>query len=267
MKKARSLRTPIGYYGGKQKLAAQILSFIPSHTTYVEAFCGGAAIYFAKQASGVEVLNDTNSELINFYRVCQNRFHDLQSLVKSTLHSRRQHEDARLIYSAPHLHDEVRRAWAVWALCVQSFSARLNGPFGYDKKRNTTSVKIQNKKDAFVEDLASRLQNTQIECADALYIITSRDSKDTFFYCDPPYFNSDMGHYNGYSEQDFENLLITLSKVKGKFLLSSYPSEVLTRYQKKFQWYTWSIEQGVSVGTRHGYQKRKVEVLTGNYPF
>lgn len=62
-------KTPISYYGGKQKLATKILSRIPKHILYCEPFLGGAAIFFAKEPSAVEVLNDTNKELMNFYRV------------------------------------------------------------------------------------------------------------------------------------------------------------------------------------------------------
>lgn len=104
------------------------------------------------------------------------------------------------------------------------------------------------------------------KCADALYIVKSRDHEDAFSYCDPPYFNSDCGHYDGYSQQDFENLLQSLSEIKGKFLLSSYPSPVLQAYAKKHNWHMWSVEQGVSVNSKSGYLKRKVEVLTANYP-
>jgi len=83
---------------------------------------------------------------------------------------------------------------------------------------------------------------------------------------DPPYFNSDCGHYDGYTEQDFENLLIAASGLQGKFLLSSYPSALLKKYTKQFGWHTWSLETGVSVNRKGGgYQKRKVEVLTANY--
>ena len=105
----------------------------------------------------------------------------------------------------------------------------------------------------------------QVECADALYIIGSRDTVDSFFYIDPPYFNSDCGHYNGYSEQDFENLLKLLSNIKGKFLLSSYPSPLLQRYVKAQGWQFKTFESGVSVNAKGGYMKRKTEVITGNY--
>ncbi|QZT36681.1 DNA adenine methylase [Halosquirtibacter xylanolyticus] len=44
--------------------------------------------------------------------------------------------------------------------------------------------------------MSIRLQNVQIECTDALRIINSRDQEEAFFYCDPPYFNSDCGHYD-----------------------------------------------------------------------
>jgi DNA adenine methylase len=260
-----SLRTPISYYGGKQKLAATIVKMLPAHKLYCEPFIGGAAVLFAKPQSLVEVINDTNAELINFYKVCKTRFHELQSLCRVTLHSREQHDDAWVIYNKPHLHDEVRRAWAVWVLSTQSFSANLEGSWGFDKKDNTTSLKIKNKREQFTEDIAIRLQTVQLECADALYIIKSRDTVDSLFYCDPPYFNSDCGHYDGYSKEDFEQLLKVLSEIKGKFLLSSYPSDILKQYVKANGWQQWCTESGVSVNNKSGYQKRKVEVLTANY--
>ena len=233
---------------------------------YCEPFIGGAAIFFSKQPSDMEVLNDVNKELINFYRVVQNDFVSLEKEIRITLHSRDLHRKASVMYNNPDLFTEIKRAWAVWVLSSQSFSAMLDGSFGYDKSKNTTTKKIINNRDRFTEDMAIRLQNVQLECADALYVIGSRDTEDTFFYCDPPYFNSDCGHYDGYSEQDFENLLKLLSGIKGKFLLSSYPSPILMRYAKENGWYMWSSETGVSVNAKSGYMKRKVEVLTANYP-
>lgn len=261
-----NLKTPISYYGGKQKLLTTILEKMPSHTLYCEPFVGGAAIFFGKQPSEVEVINDTNKELMNFYRVCKEKFIDLQAMVRITLHSRKAHQDANVIYANPHLFTDVQRAWSVWVLSAQSFSAMLDGSWGYDKSEGSTSKKIRNKREQFTEEIAIRLQNVQLECADALYVIQSRDTANSFFYCDPPYFNSDCGHYDGYSAEDFEMLLKGLSKVNGKFLLSSYPSPLLKKYAKANKWNMWSYETGVSVNAKSGYMKRKVEVLTANYP-
>jgi DNA adenine methylase len=261
-----NIKTPISYYGGKQKLLSTILEKIPEHTLYCEPFLGGAAVFFGKQESKVEVINDTNKELMNFYRVCKEKFLDLQALVRITLHSRTLHSDAKIIYRNPHLFTDVQRAWAVWILSSQSFSSMLDSSWGYDKSKRTTTAKISNKREAFTEELAIRLQNAQIECADALYILHSRDSAESFFYCDPPYFNSDCGHYDGYTIEDFERLLQALAKIQGKFLLSSYPSPILMKYAKRHKWKMWSLETGVSVNNKSGYMKRKVEVLTANYP-
>jgi DNA adenine methylase len=260
------MKTPISYYGGKQKLATKICSLIPRHTLYCEPFIGGGAIFFAKEPSPVEVLNDTNKELMNFYRVVQNEFVSLEKEIRITLHSRDLHRKASVIYNFPDMFSEIKRAWAVWVLSSQSFCSQLDSTFGYDISKNTTTKKIINKRDNFTEDMAIRLQNVQLECADALYVVRSRDSAESFFYCDPPYFNSDCGHYDGYSEQDFENLISLLSEIKGKFLLSSYPSKLLLDYSKRFEWHTWSVEQSVSVNKKGGRMKRKTEVLTANYP-
>jgi DNA adenine methylase len=162
------------------------------------------------------------------------------------------------------LFNSLDRAWAVWVLASQGFASIIDGSWGYDKSKNTTTKKIINKGIAFTEDYAIRLQNVQIECADALYIIKSRDCRDAFFYCDPPYFNSDCGHYGGYSEYDFEQLLKLLSRLQGKFLLSSYPSKLLDRYIAENGWMQVSVEQRVSVNKGAG--KKKIECMTANYP-
>lgn len=260
------MKTPISYYGGKQNLVSTILPLIPKHRTYTESFVGGGAIFWAKPPSEAEIINDYNRELINFYEVCKNEFIELEKMVRISLHSRSLHTDATVMYENPHLFSRIQRAWAVWVLSTQSFSAMLDGSWGYDVKGCTMPKKLNSKKNSFTENLAIRLQNVQIENTDALRIIRSRDHKDAFHYCDPPYFNSDCGHYDGYSKDDFENLLITLQECEGKFLMSSYPSDILTEYSKKNNWFTRNIEQSVSVANGTGGPgKKKIEVLTANY--
>ena len=142
----------------------------------------------------------------------------------------------------------------------------LDGTFGYDRIKASTSQKITNKRNDFTEEFVHRIQNVQIECTDALRIIRSRDYKDALHYVDPRYYNSDCGHYDGYTIEDFEMLLKQLSEVKGKFLLLSYPSELLKTYSKKYNWCTKTLEQSVSVANGTGKPgKKKIEVFTANY--
>lgn len=261
------MTTPITYYGGKQKLTKKILAALPAHKLYAEPFVGGGAIFFAKDKSHVEVINDCNKELINFYKIVQDDFVSLEKLIRITLHSRDLHRKAKVVYCNPDMFTEIKRAWAVWTLATQSFSSMLDGSWGYDIAKRTTSKKVANKRNSFTEEYAIRLQDVQIECTDALRIINSRDTSTSFFYCDPPYYNSDMGHYDGYTIDDYEKLLKTLSKIKGKFLLSSYPSPILTEYTRKHNWKQEEIKMDVTVANKSGKRKGKIEVLTSNYEF
>jgi len=265
MENNKRLRPPLTYYGGKQTLAPFIETLIPPHTLYGEPFFGGGAVFFLKDPSKVEVINDTNKELINFYRVVKTNFKALQALVDQSLLRRDLHHKATVIYHNADLFNAVQRAWAVWILCAMGFSSRMDGPFGFDKKSGTMPRKITFKKSAFTELLMNRLENVQIECADALYVIQSRDHDGAFFYCDPPYIGSDMGHYKGYTDKDFTGLLQALASIKGKFLLSSYPSELLQKFTQANGWHTLKKELLVTVNIKGGNPKTKVEVLTANY--
>lgn len=255
------MKTPITYYGGKQTLLKYLLPLIPEHKIYCEPFFGGGALFFAKPKSEVEVINDKNGEVINFYKVLKTKFSDLQKEVQSTLHSRELYSKAMLIYKNPKAHSDVQRAWAFWTLTNQGFAGMI-GSWGFGKT-NSKEKTLANKRDDFSQSYAQRLRTVQVENNDAIKVIDRCDDKETFIYADPPYIGSDMGHYKGYSENDYKVLLNKLAKVKGKFLLSSYPSKILTTYINRYKWKTKKIEKTVAV-TKHT-DKKKTEMLVMNY--
>jgi len=259
------MKTPLSYYGGKQQLAKIILGMIPGHRIYCEPFLGGAAIFFAKEPSPVEIINDTNGEIINFYEVLKRDFIALEKEVAISLHSRKLHSQARAIYENPELFDRIKRAWAIWVLANSSYGCKLDGGFGYDRSGGS-SKKLANKRESFTEDYAIRLQNVQIECGDALKIIRSRDSDEAFFYCDPPYVGSDQGHYDGYTQEDFDTLLETLESIKGKFLLSSFRNKALAEFTRRNGWHTIELKMACSMSHDSKNHRGKIEVLTANYP-
>ena len=259
------MKTPLSYYGGKQKLASTILGFIPEHRIYCEPFLGGAAVFFAKEPSKVEIINDCNGEIINFYEVLKRDFPALEKEIEISLHSRKQHRQARVIYENPDMFDRVKRAWAIWTLANVSFGCKLNAVFGYDRN-GTGTRKLDNKRTAFTVDYAIRLQQTQIECCDALRIIQSRDTTDAFFYCDPPYVGSDQGHYDGYTQEDFDALLKLLASIKGKFLLSLFRNKTLKEFIERNGWHTVEFKMASPMTHGRSSPRKKVEVLTANYP-
>jgi DNA adenine methylase len=213
----------------------------------------------------VEVINDTNGELVNFYEVLQHDFPALEKEIAASLHSRMQHRQTRVVYENPEMFDRVKRAWAVWMLANSSYSCDLDTSFGYDRT-GTTSKKLRNKRAEFAAAYAARLQNTQIECRDALRVIESRSVPDAFFYLDPPYVGTDQGHYDGYSQADFDALLRLLEKLKGKFLLSSYRNAGLDNYTARNGWHTVELRMAKPMTHSRETLRKKIEVFTANYP-
>lgn len=260
------MKTPITLYGGKQRLLSKILPLIPEHRIFAEVFFGGGAVFFGKPPSEVEVINDVDGMAVNFFEVSKTNFKELKEKIEATLFSRATYMVSLAIYRMPHLFGKVQRAWAYFVGTCTGFSSSI-GSWGYDKygKRLKT---FRNKKLAFDPSISKRLESTQIECNDAIKVIRAYDTEETFFYADPPYINSDMGHYGGYSEEDFKSLLDCLSEVKGKFLLSSFPSEILDEYIKKNDWHSVAFTQTKSaVHAKHRTKDtKKIEVLTANYP-
>jgi DNA adenine methylase len=256
------MKPPLTYYGGKQKMLKIILPLIPEHNQYIEPYAGGGAVFFAKEPVKTEILNDTNGEIINFYRVLQNDFEALKKEIDATLHSELQHRKAKAIYKNPDGYNSIQRAWAVWVLSTQSMYSNLSKQWNFGHIGKEAEL-IQRKKENFKDVFSKRIENTSIFCRDALYVIEKFDSPDTFHYIDPPYFNSDMGHYKGYEKKDFENLLQTLTAIKGKFMLSSYPSEMLTKYAHENGWGVNKYECAICAGLIK--KRKKIEVLTINY--
>ena len=263
----RTCRTPITYYGGKQRMIPHILPLIPQHKLYAEPFFGGGAIFFAKEPSVCEWVNDLNGEVANFYEQCKSNFDALQKMIISTdCYSRIYHRRAGIIYDNPECFTPVERAWAFWIQTNFSFSAKIKGGWSYELQDGSCARRFVTKKNAFDEIIRCRLANVYVENKPALDLIKSLDAETTFFYIDPPYPGSNQGHYAGYSITDFVDLLNLLTTIKGKFLLSSYPLPILTEYTHKWKWHQKEISQQLSAvngKTRSG--RKKIECLTMNY--
>lgn len=255
------MKTPITYYGGKQTMLKHLLVMIPEHRIYCEPFFGGGALFFAKPKAEVEVINDVNGEVVNFFKVLKTKFPALQKEIQATLHSRELYKKAMKIYNNPKGHSDVDRAWALWTATNQGFAGMI-GSWGFGTT-NSKEKSLANKRENFINVYEERLKTVQVENNDALKVIARCNEKDAFIYCDPPYIGSDQGHYSGYTEAQYKTLLDALAKLKGKFLLSSYPSKILSQYIKKYKWKTKSVEKFVAVTKLT--DKKKTEMLVYNY--
>jgi len=270
-KNKKVLKSPVTYYWGKLRMASRIVKLIPKHTLYCEPYCWWCSVFFKKPPSEIEVLNDINSHVVNFFRVMQQDFGMLKIIINCTPYSRQQVHTARHILKYHEYYDDIKRARAFWVACNMSFSAMITGGYKYTKHTNKSVKAFNNKKEQFDTHLLERLTNVDFECNDAIKVIKSRDHEDAFFYIDPPYIweqKVHQWHYAGFTPEDYIVLLDTLSNIKGKFLLSNYPSTILSSYANRNGWYIIEIawKQTAPNSSVTGKRKNKTELLVANYP-
>lgn len=260
-------RSFLSYYGGKISMLKHILPRIPEHTLYIEPFFGSGAVFFAKASTDAEVINDRDHRVVNFFHEVKTNFSALKQKVDATLFSRASYKVAQTIWHMPVLFSPLQRAWAFFVGFNMGFAGNIVGGWGYDKFGRRASTFL-NKKMRFDESIAKRLEKVSIESNDAVKVLEVYDSVDSFHYIDPPYVNTNQGHYKGYNLEDYKRLLDFLSKSKGKFLLSSFPSEILDEYIQKNNWYTVAFDKVLAAhkSENGGNKPRKIEVLTANYP-
>ncbi len=254
------------YYGGKQNLLKHIIPLIPSHSIYVEAFFGAGSIFFNKKEVHKEVINDSNDLLINFYQVAKSNGSELQKYIdERLLTSETFYKKSIQIIKENCNYSEIEKAWGIWYNYNFSFCSMLLGSFGHSNKKRLI-LSITNKFKHF-SVLCNRLKYVEIFCRNANDIIKIKDVRGCFIYVDPPYFNSDIDRYHcDYDENEFIELLEILSNLKySKFMLSSYPSDILEKYTKENNWVKKEIIQTVSVNNDKDNLKQKVEVITMNY--
>lgn len=250
----------LSYYGGKQRLAPTIISLMPHFKSYIEPFCGGAAVFFAlpEDKKRVEVLNDKDERIVTLYRVAKTKTDALIEMIDGTPYSRSCHKRASNIWDGKQEATDLEVAWAVYVTIMQGFGNKAAHGWGYSKEKKLAQFYTMMK--SRLKEQINRLDNAYIECDDALRVIARWDSEDAFFYLDPPYPETDCGHYEGYSLNDYKTLIDLLATIKGKFLLSNY-HQAVTIPEKWIQ-----IEKSLLCSVTNTVEKRgkRTEVIIGN---
>ena len=120
------LNAPIKWVGGKKKLRNKIVEMIPPHTCYAEVFGGAGWILFAKSPSNVEIWNDIDGELVNFYQVIKTQPEEFIKSFDLTLVSRQTFEDFR--YKDFKEMSEIERAHRFFYLIMAGWGGELHLP-------------------------------------------------------------------------------------------------------------------------------------------
>lgn len=206
----------VPWIGGKRKLADHLLPLFPDHQCYVEPFCGAAALFFLKQESKVEVLNDINGDLVNLYRVVKHHLEELYKQFKWVLTSR---QNWSWLQSTPaETLTDVQRAARFLYLQKLAFGGKVDGQsFG-----TATTSRPRFNLLTLEQDLADahfRLSQTTIEHLPWDKVVEKYDRPHTLFYCDPPYWQTE-GYGVDFGWEQYERLYELATSIQGQMIIS-----------------------------------------------
>ena len=219
------VNSPFKWVGGKSRLRRHIIPLLPPHTCYVEPFAGAAWVLFGKPPSDVEVINDIDQDLINFFRVVRDCPEQLIASFEWNLISRA--EFTRLAQTEPGSLSPVQRAHRFYYIIMAGWGGELNYPRfqtsvsdGGHGNRLAGAMKTLRSR---LEPVHKRLSTVIIENLDWDECISRYDSDRTVFYLDPPYPGNGANYaHNMRAWDDHYTLAASLQKRRGKWLLSSY---------------------------------------------
>jgi DNA adenine methylase len=210
-----------------------LLKYFPHHHTYVELFGGGASILLNKKPSKVEIYNDINGNLVNFFRVIRDKsqFKKFYQIVSLIPYSRKEFFDAKRTLNEG---DDVERAVKFFIIGRMSFSAKFGSSWGYARflSRNN-KASVVNSYLTSIEALphvSQRLKNVQIDARSYEQVMKYFSDSRIFIYADPPYLNTLSTSwetvYPVWSEDEHKKFLSLCLRSKSKIMISGRPSEL-----------------------------------------
>lgn len=238
------MATPIiPWIGGKRRLADRIIPQFPPHTCYVEVFAGGAALYFMRPPAEVEVINDINGELVNLYRVVKYHLEEFVRQFKYALASRELFK--WLQDTPPATLTDIQRAARFFYLQQHAFGGKVEGQ-SWGTATTAPPVNLLRIEEKLSE-AHLRLSGAYIENLDWATCIARYDRAHTFFYMDPPYWQT-AGYGVEFGIEQYEKMAGIMRHLKGKAIVSLNDHPDIRRIFADFQMETTGIQYQVGGG-------------------
>lgn len=202
-----------------------IIPILPEHTCYIEPFAGAAWVLFGKPPSDVEIINDIDQELVNFFRIVKEKPEELVASFEWDLVSRA--EFGRLASMDLTQATDIERTHRFFYIIMAGWGGELNYP------RFATSITdgghgnrliggLKTLRDR-LEPVHKRLRTVIIENLDWLECVDRYDREGTLMYLDPPYPGNGANYFHNMRDWDaHQNLADRLAQAKCKWIVSSY---------------------------------------------
>jgi len=229
------LRPPFQYFGGKFHLLNKLLPLVPKHKYYIEAFGGAGNLLINKEPSYMEVFNDINGDIANFFKVLvdEEKFERFYRKVSLSPYSREFWKWCKETYKE--CEDEVERAFRWWVVVEQSFGGQ-GRTWSFSVKKSKTSKYLS--RIELLPKIHARLQRVVIEnkhWKDLLDTYSGCDFNEEFIYLDPPYLpqTRKSGKYEyEMTYEDHEELIDYLLTHRRRVMLSGYDNELYQKLEK-----------------------------------
>ncbi len=235
--------------GGKYYLTDWLIQKIPRHTLYCEVFAGAAHLLFNKPESQVEVINDIDGHLINFFHVLQHprKRKYLIRLLNGMLYSRQIWSILRQRWKAGDIPSGRTERAAQWYYLNRVTYCADMKKGGFAIPSTTGRNPVQSFRNAIndLDIVADRLKNVCVENLDYPECVKRYDSKDTLFYCDPPYYGSEHYYDRGnFAYDDHRTLSNLLHVVMGRAMVSHYRNDLYDELYRDWQRYEYQSFKG-----------------------
>jgi DNA adenine methylase len=213
--------------GSKVPIRDIILKMIPPHKIYVEPFVGSGAIYWAKDPSDKEVLNDLDEWLIKNYKLLKNiKSRNFRDILGDDIKTKP--EKIRVLskfYNDPSKNSEADK---LTKNLLQSCNT-----FGNVGKGGLYAGSNPNQKLKKIDNYQERLKNTTLLNEDYKTVIKKYDSPHTFFFMDPPYVQSKQLYKH--ATFNYEEMRDILNNIRGDFLLTLNDDPYIRKLFKGFK--------------------------------
>jgi len=226
---AKKINTPFGYFGSKNKIALQLCSDLPPHTCWVEAFCGSAALTLRKKPAQIEVINDIDNEIFNFFEQLRKNTAALIEVVKLTPYAEQELVASRIPQEGLSDLERARRFLVQSMMSINGVFGEERGGFSYSDSfsRNGQDARVSrwNNMPKRLEQVVERLKKVRVENKDAMRLMKRYLSRpNTLMYLDPPYLGErTIGYNQEANDLEFHtNMLKMVNKAHCMIFISAY---------------------------------------------
>ena len=250
------------YPGAKWCIASWIISYFPKHHSYLEPFFGSGGVFFTKDRSNIETVNDLDGEVVNLFACIRRDPERLAHDVFCTPYSRQVYDMA---YSSGSPEDPFDRAARFLIRCNMGYGFRTTGgQVGWKNdvrgRERAYAARAWADLPDIIVSAGERLREVQIECVDATKLIRRFNDPSVLIYCDPPYVLSTRNGKQYRCEMSDEKhleLLDALKRHRGPVLISGYDNPM---YASELR--DWNRE---TTTTTDQLSRTKKEVLWMNF--